>query len=129
MHRKACIEQLEKHINAHEPWLLATENLWSRAVAIPTSYEEDVFETCDGVPQEDPLSTLGFATARSLLMTEVIQSKAPNVSMVAYVDDTVLLGPAKDITQAIGSEIQATFILDIWVGPFPLGGRGNISQR
>ena len=42
----------------------------------------------------------------SLLMTDIIRSKAPNVAMVAYVDDTVLLGPASDVTQAI-SAIQA----------------------
>ena len=35
MHHKACIEQLEKHINPQEPWFLATKNLWSRNVAIP----------------------------------------------------------------------------------------------
>ena len=34
-------------------------------------------------------------------MTEIIRSKAPNVFMVAYVDETVLLVPAKDVTQAI----------------------------
>ena len=27
MHRKACIEQLEKHISSQEPWSLATKNL------------------------------------------------------------------------------------------------------
>ena len=62
-------------------------------------------ETSDGVPQRDPLSTLMFATSMSLLMTDMIRSKAPNVSMVAYVDDTVFLGPAGDVTQAI-TEIQ-----------------------
>ena len=75
-------------------------------MAIPTSYEEGVFETYDGVPQGDPLSTFVFATAMSLLLTDIIRSKAANVSMVAYVDDTALLGPAADVTQAI-SEIQA----------------------
>ena len=105
MHCKACVEQLEKQINAQEPWLLATKNLWSRAVAIPTTYEEDVFETYDGGPQGHPLSTLAFATAMSLLMADIIRSKAPKVSLVAYADDTVLLGPAKDVTQAI-SETQ-----------------------
>ena len=81
------------------------QNLWSRAVAIPTSYAEDVFETYDGVPHGDPLSTLVDAIATSLLMTDIIRSKALNVSMVAYVDDTVLLGQAADVTQAI-SELQ-----------------------
>ena len=46
-----------------------------------------------------------FATATSLLMLDIIRSKAPNVSLVAYVDDTVLLGEASDVTQAI-TEIQ-----------------------
>ena len=55
--------------------------------------------------QGDPLSTLVFATAMSLLIMDIIRSKAPNVSMVAYVDDTVLLGAAPDITQAI-TELQ-----------------------
>ena len=73
MHRKACVDQLEKHIDAQAPWLLATRNLWSRAVAIPTSYEEDVFETHDGVPQGDPPSTLVFATATSLMMNDIIR--------------------------------------------------------
>ena len=41
----------------------------------------------------------------SLFMVDIIRSKAPNVSMVTYVDDTVLLGPAQDVAQAI-SEIQ-----------------------
>ena len=94
-----------KHISSQEPCLLATK-LWSQTVAIPTSHEEDVFETSDGVPQGDPLSTLVFATAMSLLTTDIIRSNSPNVSMVAYVDDTVLLGPAQDVAQAI-SEIQA----------------------
>ena len=35
----------------------------------------------------------------------IIQGKAPNVSLVAHVDDTVLLGPAADVAQAI-SKIQ-----------------------
>ena len=105
MHRKACIEQPEKHINPQEPWFLATKNLWSRIVAIRHALEEDVFQTADGVPQGDPLSTLVFATAMSLLMLDIIRSKAPNVSLVAYVDDTVLLGAASDVTQAI-AEIQ-----------------------
>ena len=105
MHRKAFTEQLEKHISPQEPWFLATKNLWSRNVAIPHAFEEDIFETSDGVPQGDPLSRLAFATAMSLLMMDIIRSKAPNVSMVAYVDDTVLLGPAGDVTQAI-TEIQ-----------------------
>ena len=100
MHRKACIEQLEKHINPQEPWLLATKTLWSRNVAIPHALEEDVFQIADGVPQKDPLSTLVFATAMSLPLLDIIRSKAPNVSLVAYVDDTVLLGAA-DVTQAI----------------------------
>ena len=74
-------------------------------VAIPTPFAEDVFETYDGAPPKKTLSTLVFATAMSLFMMDIIRSKAPNVSMVAYVDDTVLLGPAQDVTQAI-SEIQ-----------------------
>ena len=41
----------------------------------------------------------------SPLMMDIIRSKAPNVVMVAYVDDTVLLGAASDVTQAI-AEIQ-----------------------
>ena len=82
------------------------KSLWSRTVAIPTSHEEDAFETSDRVPQGGPLSTLVFATAMSLLMTDITRSKAPNVSMVAYVDDTVLLGPARDVAQTI-SEIQS----------------------
>ena len=106
MHRKACIRQLEQHIILQEQWFLATKHLWSRAGAIPVLHEDHVFETSDGVPPEDPLSTLAFATAMSLLMNDIIRSKAPNVSMVAYVNDTVLLGPAKDVTQAM-SEIQA----------------------
>ena len=60
MHRKACIAQLEKHINSQEPWFLATKNLWSRSVTISYSQEKDLFETADGVPQGDPLSTLVF---------------------------------------------------------------------
>ena len=40
----------------------------------------------------------------SLLMMDIVRSKAPNVAMVAYVDDTVLLGAAPDVTQA--TEIQ-----------------------
>ena len=56
-------------------------------------------------PKRDPLSTLVFATAMSLLTTDIVRSKAPSVSMVAYVDDTVLSGPAGDVTQAI-TEIQ-----------------------
>ena len=74
-------------------------------MAIPHALEEDVFQTADGVPQGDPLSTLVFATAVSLLMLDIIRSKAPNVSLVAYVDDTVLLRAASDVTQAI-TEIQ-----------------------
>ena len=74
MHRKACIEQLEKHINPQKPWFLATKNLWSRDVAIPHALEEDVFQTADGVPQGDPLSTLVFATAMSLLMLSEIRT-------------------------------------------------------
>ena len=105
MHRKACVEQLEKRINPQEPWFLATKNLWSCSVAIPHDLEEDIFQTADGVPQGDPLSTLVFATAMSLLMMDIIRSKAPNVAMVAYVDDTVLLGAAPDVTQAV-TEIQ-----------------------
>ena len=50
MHRKACIEQFEKHINSQEPWFLFTKNLWNRSVAIPHSQEKDIFETSDGVP-------------------------------------------------------------------------------
>ena len=59
-----------------------------------------------GVPQGDPLSTLVFATAMSLLLKDIIQSKGPDVSMVADVDGTVLLGTAGNVTQAI-TEIQA----------------------
>ena len=74
MHRKACVEQLEeqleKHINPQEPWFLATKNLWSRSVAIPQDLEEEIFQTADGVPQGDPLSTLVFATAMSLLVQD-----------------------------------------------------------
>ena len=106
MHRKACIAQLEKHINSQEPWLPATKNLWSRNVATPHPQEEDLFETADGVPQGDPLSTLVFAMAMSLLLKDSLQNKAPDVSTVAYVDDTVLLGTAASVTQAI-TEIQA----------------------
>ena len=40
------------------------------------------------------------------LMTDIICSKTPNVSLLAYVDDTVLLGLAEDVTKAI-AEIQA----------------------
>ena len=40
-----------------------------------------------------------------MLTLDIIRSKAPNVSLVAYVDDTVLLGAASDDTQAI-TEIQ-----------------------
>ena len=69
-------------------------------MAIPHALEEDVFQTADGVPQGDPLSTLVFATAMSLVMLDIIRSKAPNVSLVAHVDDTVLLGAASDVTQA-----------------------------
>ena len=71
MHHKACIEQLEKHISAQEPWFLVTKNLWSRSVTIPFSQEEDFVETSDGVPQGDPLSTLVLATAVSLLMADI----------------------------------------------------------
>ena len=39
--------------------------------------------------------TTESATAMSLLMLDIIWSKAPNVSLVAYVDDTVLLGAFK----------------------------------
>ena len=63
-----------------------------------------IFQTADGVPQGDPLSTLVFATATSFLMMDIIRSLA-NVAMVAYVDDTVLLGAAPDVTQTI-TEIQ-----------------------
>ena len=71
-------------------------------MAIPQAFDDDIFETSDRVPQRDPLSTLVFATAMSLLMMDIIRSKAPNVSMVAYVDDTLLL---RDVTQAI-TEVQ-----------------------
>ena len=54
----------------------------------------------------DPLSTLVFATSMTLLMTNVIRSKAPNASLVAYVDDTALLGLAQDVTATI-TDIQA----------------------
>ena len=74
-------------------------------MAIPHALEEDIFQTADGVPQRVPLSTLVFATAMSLLRVDIIRSKAPSVSLAAYVDDTVLLGPASDVTQAI-TEIQ-----------------------
>ena len=103
MHRKACIEQLENHVNSQEPWFLATKDLWSRGVTISYAQEEDLFETAG---EGDPLSTLVFATAMSLLMKDIIRSKAPDVVMVAYVDDTGLLGTAANITHAI-SEIQA----------------------
>ena len=56
-------------------------------MTIPHALEEDVFQTADGVPQGDPLSTLVFATAMSLLMLDIIRR--------------VLLGAASDVTQAI----------------------------
>ena len=105
MHRKACMDQLEKHAEMHAPWMLATKNLWSRAVAIPNCHEDTAFKIYDGAPHRhkaiDPLSTLVFATSMTLLMTDIICSKAPRIFLVAYVDDTVLLGPAKDVTKAI----------------------------
>ena len=39
-------------------------------------------------------------------MTDIIQSKAPHVTMVANVDDTILLGSALDVTRTI-SKTQA----------------------
>ena len=96
------------HISPHEPWFLAIRNPWRRFpnVAIPHTQEQDLFETADGVPQGDPLSTLVFATAMSLLLQATLWSKAPDVSMLAYVDDTVLLGTVENVTQAM-TEIQA----------------------
>ena len=84
--------------------------LWNRAVAIPRSHDDMVFETDGGVPQEDPLSTLIFATSTKLLMKNIIRNKAPNASLVAYVDDTVLLGTAEDVTTAI-TEIQIAAVM------------------
>ena len=52
----------------HKHWLLATKKLWwARAVAMPSSHGDMVFETYDGVPQRDLLSTLVFATSMTLL--------------------------------------------------------------
>ena len=38
-------------------------------------------------------------------MTDITQSKAPNVTMVACVDDTALLGSAPDVTRAISETL------------------------
>ena len=103
---RPALPNWKTHINPQEPWFLATTNLWSRNVAITHAQEEDLFETADGAPQSDPLSTLILVTTMSLLLKNILQSKAPEVTIVAYVDGTVLLGTAEKVTQAI-TEIQA----------------------
>ena len=66
-HRKACVDQLEKHVSTHAPWLLAAKNLRSRAVATPNPHEDMVFETHDGVLQGDPASPAQTHQGRSWL--------------------------------------------------------------
>ena len=43
-------------------------------------------------------------------MKDIIRSKAPSVSLIAYVDDTFLLGTAEDVTTAI-IEIQTEAVM------------------
>ena len=58
-------------------------------------------KTWDGLPQGDPLSTLLFSTVMSEVVSQAVCGITSEVHVVSYVDDTILTGPAEEITKIL----------------------------
>ena len=58
-------------------------------------------KTWDGLPQGDPLSTLLFSSVMSEVVSQAVRTITSEVHVVSYVDDTILTGPAEDVTQVL----------------------------
>ena len=53
------------------------------------------------MPQGDPLSTLLFSTVMSDVVSQAVRTITSEVQVVSYVDDTILTGPAEEMTQVL----------------------------
>ena len=93
-----CLEVVSK-LGSRPAWFEAASNLLTRLAHLLS--HEGPFSTYDGVPQEDPLSTLLFATTMTTVVRQAIATVDVPVSSVSHIDDTVLLGPPDDVASVL----------------------------
>ena len=57
--------------------------------------------TWDGLPQGDPMSALIFSTVMTETVNTALKQLTSEVQALSYVDDTVLIGPADALNNAL----------------------------
>ena len=99
--RDHCLTVLRK-LCPHNPlWLDVAENLLGRGTVVSYPAAERPNRTWDGLPQGDPMSALIFSTVMTETVNTALRQTASEVQALSYVDDTVLIGPADDVNNAL----------------------------
>ena len=73
-------------------WFEVVSNLLSRSACLLSPEDLEKFLASDGVLQGDPLSTLLFATAMTVVARQVIAVLDLPMQSMSDIDDAVLLG-------------------------------------
>ena len=99
--RPTCIKAL-RELCPHQPaWLDAVHVLLSWPALVVNPAENHLAKTYDGLPQGDPLSTLIFSLSMTEILHKAVRQTTSEVTILSYIDDTTLLGPADEVSQTI----------------------------
>ena len=101
LQRSTCMDTLRKLCPQCPAWLDVVNVLLARPTIINNPTADKPCKTWDGLPQGDPLSTLLFSTVMSEVVSQAVRTITSEVQVVSYVDDTILTGPAEEVTQVL----------------------------
>ena len=97
LQRSACMDTLRKFYPHHPAWLDVVGVILARSTVMGNPTADKPSRTWDGFPQEDPLSTLLFSRS----WVSHVRSITSEVHVASFADDTILAGPAGEITKAL----------------------------
>ena len=101
LQRSTCMDTLRKLCPQCPAWLDVVNVLLARPTIINNPTADKPCKTWDGLPQGDLLSTLLFSAVMSEAVSQAVRTITSEVQAVSYVDDTILTGPAEEVTQVL----------------------------
>ena len=101
LQRTTCLNTLRRLCPHCPAWLDVVNVILARPTVIGNPTADTASRTWDGLPQGDPLSTLLFSTVMSEVVSQAVRDITSEVHVVSYVDDTILTGPADEITKVL----------------------------
>ena len=101
LQRTTCLNTLRRLCPHCPAWLDVVNVILARPTVIGNPTADTASKTWDGLPQGDPLSTLLFSTVMSEVVSQAVRDITSEVHVVSYVNDTILTGPADEITKVL----------------------------